>query len=226
VFYRLVITSRILLGIVLSAGSVAAQHPAQPADSQGDFRQPLWEVGPYVGVSLHSPVGTHLGVTPDRDHLFLGVHITANFLRRRRWSFAYAPEIVPLLLVTNNIEFRRPGTVTRRDPGLYEQRPVAGFAVSPIGLETQIRVTPRWRVYGAGAAGAVWFTRDVPVPGARAFNYTFEFGGGVQWRYRARDSLRVGYKFHHLSNAFTAPLNPGIDAEVFLVGFDRALGSR
>ena len=42
----------------------------------------------------------------------------------------------------------------------------------------------------------------------------------------SRDSLRVGYKFHHLSNAFTAPLNPGIDAAVFLVGFERAIGSR
>ena len=61
---------------------------------------------------------------------------------------------------------------------------------------------------------------------ARAFNYTFEVGGGVLWRIRPRDSLRIGYKFHHLSNLFTAPQNPGIDGAVFLLGFERAIGSR
>jgi hypothetical protein len=103
--------------------------------------------------------------------------------------------------------------------------PVAGFAISPIGLEAQIRLTPRWRAYTAGAAGVVWFTREVPTANARAFNYTFEVGGGVLWRYRSRQSLRVGYKFHHLSNLYTAPANPGIDGAVFLLGFERAIGS-
>jgi hypothetical protein len=39
-----------------------------------------------------------------------------------------------------------------------------------------------------------------------------------------RTWLRVGYKFHHLSNAKTAPSNPGVDAKVFLVGLERAIG--
>jgi len=65
----------------------------------------------------------------------------------------------------------------------------------------------------------------VPTARSRAFNYTFEVGGGVLWQYRARETLRVGYKFHHLSNLYTAPDNPGIDGAVFLLGFDRVIGS-
>jgi hypothetical protein len=44
-------------------------------------------------------VGTHLGVTPDRNHVLIGVHITVDIARSRRWTLGYAPEVVPLLLI-------------------------------------------------------------------------------------------------------------------------------
>jgi len=183
-------------------------------------------VGPYVGVARHSLVGTHLGVTPDRNHLLIGVHITVNIVGSRRWTLRYAPEVVPLLLISNNPKYRQ---VLQADGGHITvedgRGSVAGFAISPIGLEAQSRLTSRWRAYTAGAAGGVWFTREVPTAYSRAFNYTFEVGGGLVWQYRSRESLRLGYKFHHLSNLYTAPDNPGIDGAVFLLGFDRAIRS-
>jgi len=188
-----------------------------------DTPLPRLSAGPYVGVARHSLVGSHLGVTPDRDHLFLGVHGTWNVWRTGRWAVGYAPEVVPLLLISNNPTYE---TVTL--PGgerrMFEVGTgvVAGFAISPIGVEGQVRLATRWRVYGAGAAGGVWFTRDVPVAYSRQFNYTFEVGGGALWNVRPRESLRFGYKFHHLSNAYTALQNPGIDGAVLLFGFEHA----
>ena len=208
------------------AASAVATLSAQVTGGQDDSRRPRWEVGPYVGVARHSLVGTHLGVVPDRNHLFIGLHATADLFRAGRWTLGYAPEVVPLLLVSNNPKYRHfqdsgGGEITVEDG----TGPVAGFALSPIGIEARIRLTSRWRAYTAGAAGGVWFTREVPTSYSRAFNYTFEVGGGLIWQYRSRESLRVGYKFHHLSNLYTAPSNPGIDGAVFLLGFERAIGS-
>jgi hypothetical protein len=201
---------------------VAAQAPKGGEDAPC----PRWRVGAYVGVARHSLVGTHLGVTPDRNHLFIGVHPTASLVRAHRWTIAYAPELVPLLLVSNNPKYRQVPTGGGSSITFEEGRgPVSGFAISPIGLEGQIRIFSRWRAYTAGAAGVVWFSRAVPVAYGRAFNYTFEVGGGMLWRVRSRDSLRIGYKFHHLSNLYTATQNPGIDGAVFLFGFERAIGS-
>jgi hypothetical protein len=215
--------------IIVIAGVVAstvAMPSAQTMGGEDEMPQPRWEVGPYVGVARHSLVGTHLGVTPDRNHLFLGVHVTAHVVRSPRWTLSYAPEVVPLLLVSNNPTYRYFPLADGARIAVEDGRgPVAGFAVSPIGVEAQTRLAPRWRAYVAGAAGGVWFTREVPTAYSRAFNYTFEVGGGLLWQYRPGESLRVGYKFHHLSNLFTAPDNPGIDGAVFLVGFDRAIGS-
>ena len=95
-----------------------------------------------------------------------------------------------------------------------------------MGWEGQARLTSRVRAYGAGALGGVWFTRQAPVLYSRAFNFTFEFGGGLLWRIGPSRTLRAGYKFHHFSNAKTAPRNPGVDAEVFLIGFEQTFGGR
>ena len=212
--------------VTFFAASTIATLSAQTTAGHDVPWRPRWEVGPYVGVARHSLVGTHLGVTPDRNHFFIGLHATAHFFRSGRWTLSYAPEVVPLLLISNNPQYRQfqeadGGQISVEDG----KGPVAGFAISPIGIEARIRLTPRWRAYAAGAAGAVSFTRAVPTAYSRAFNYTFEVGGGLLWQYRSRESVRVGYKFHHPSNFYTAPDNPGIDGAVFLVGFERAIGS-
>jgi hypothetical protein len=215
--------------VAVGIGAVLAQAPliAQTAGRDDGALLPRWEFGPYAGMSRHSPAGRILGVTPDRDHLFVGFGLTANLIRRKRWAFGFAPEVVPLLLVSKNPRYRAVPTVNGGRFIIEDGRgPVAGFAMSPIGLQAQVRVASRLRTYVSSAAGVVWFTRPVPVAESRAFNYTFEFGAGVLWQYRPRDSLRVGYKFHHLSNAYSAPKNPGLDAAVFLVGYERVVGLR
>ena len=198
----------------MAAPPVHAQADTTPAAPPA----PQWEITPYLGGAVNSPGGWFLGITPGRNHLFVGVHATVNIVRRERWTFAYAPEVVPLLVVTGN-----PRLVEIRDEngeGLFagDPGPVAGFAVSPLGLEYQRELSARWRYFGALAGGVVWFSRDVPVPFARSFNYTFEYGGGVLWRRTPRTSLRFGYKFHHLSNNYTATENPGLDGHVFMFG--------
>jgi lipid A 3-O-deacylase PagL len=215
-------TVSLCLAFMAVASSRAAAQAQAPVSAPESAR---WEIGPYIGVARHSPVGRHLGVTPDRDHLFIGVHATARLIKRRAWALRYAPEVVPLLVISNNPRydvFIEPDG--RRFMFTTGEGPVLGIGVSPIGLETDVTITPRWRLYAAGAAGAIWFTRDVPVAYSRQFNYTFEVGGGVQWQFAPHYWLRGGYKFHHLSNAFTAYQNPGIDGMVWLLGVTRTIG--
>jgi Lipid A 3-O-deacylase (PagL) len=218
--------TRLLAGILTLAlgGLLPAIACAQGAETPGPRFG--WSLGPYFGISRHSPVGSHWGVTPDRHHVLVGIHATVTILERQRWALSYAPELVPLVVVTNNPTYRMARAATGQPLAIVEDgaSPVTGVAFAPIGLETRVALTSRWRAYGAGALGGVWFTRQVPIFEARAFNFTFEFGGGLQFRLGARTWLRAGYKFHHLSNAQTAPANPGVDAKVFLIGFDRTFG--
>jgi len=57
------------------------------------------------------------------------------------------------------------------------------------------------------------------LPSSARFNFTYDFGGGVQI---VRDSGRAftfGYKYQHISNGYHAPVNPGIDVQMLSAGF-------
>ena len=68
-------------------------------------------------------------------------------------------------------------------------------------------------------AGYLFSTKSIPIFAAGSFNYSFEFGAGLEF-FRSREpsagffanrALRAEYRYHHLSNAYTARANPGID---------------
>jgi opacity protein-like surface antigen len=73
--------------------------------------------------------------------------------------------------------------------------------------------------YINGAAGVLFFTDQVPVADSSKFNFTLGVGAGVQIWYRENQSISLGYKYHHISNGYTAHRNPGLDSNLFYVGW-------
>jgi lipid A 3-O-deacylase PagL len=190
---------------------------------------PIWTIGPYVGFAANSPGGGDWGGVPDRNHLFIGVRGTAPVLRWKALSFAYAAELTPVLIVSDNPLYKSAIVVRGGQAQIAEvadgTAPVYGAGLSPLGLEGRIRTAPHAQVFGAIAIGLVWFTRDVPVANSRAVNITAEMGFGLLWEYSERQRMRFGYKFHHLSNSWTAEENPGLNGNVFYMGWETAVGS-
>jgi len=212
---------RIGLAIVVLAVPRLAEAQAPPDRALTSSPMTL---GGYFGFAHNSPVGNHLGATPDRDHVFIGVHMTARLFGNHNWNVAYAPEVVPVLLVSDNPQYEPVVNIFGNEGFRFGTGSVYGFAMSPVGFELQRRLTAHLSVFGASAVGVVWFTRPTPSVHSRAFNYTAEWGGGMLWSLRQRYAVRAGYKFHHLSNAYSAPENPGLDGNVFQVGIQRSVG--
>ena len=102
--------------------------------------------------------------------------------------------------------------------------PVFGAGFAPLGTEALVRVRPRVQAFAAIAVGVIWFTREVPVANSKAYNYTSELGGGLIWQCRPGRRLRFGYMFHHLSNGWSATQNPGLDGDVFYLGWEKTMG--
>ena len=217
--------------VFAAATLMPAAAGAQAVGAQGVSAQAVrtprpWTIAPYVGISRHSPVGHLWGLTPDRHHLLVGIHTTFPIVWGRHWTFAYAPEAIPLIVVSNNPTYRSVRSNGTGDLETVEdgRSNVTGMGFAPIAVELQVDASRRVGLYAAGTMGGLWFTRHIPDADARSFNFTFDFGGGVRLRMNDRTWLRVGYKFHHLSNAKTAPSNPGVDAKVFLVGLEKSIG--
>lgn len=196
----------------LSAGIAAAQAPAESA-SVG-----TWSISPYVGGGRHSPAGYNWGTTPDRDHLIFGVHFATPVLREGRFSLMYAPSVTPLVMVTNNPRYRWVVTSGISRKVESSRGPVFGAGFAPFGLQTEVRATKAFDVYSMAALGGVWFNDFMPTDGARRFNFSIEFGGGVYLLTNKQHAIQLGYKFYHMSNMYTARENPGLDGHLIYLG--------
>jgi hypothetical protein len=142
-------------------------------------------------------------------------------------ALAATSDVVPLALVTHDPTYITHHITTPLGGGFdikepTGEKPVFGAGVTPFGFKLHVRSSRSVRFYAAGAVGALWFTRDMPVPDARRFNVSFEYGGGLEFLHASGSALVLGYKFHHLSNSNSAAANPGLDSNVFFLGFSRA----
>jgi hypothetical protein len=197
-----------------------------------------WEVAPFVGYATRSPV-RFWGMTPGRNHLMAGVQLVRPLVRSGALTLAYAPNVVPLFVLTNNPDPGASGAAAGApaDAAAGQRRggpssacestrcgPVFGAGVAPAGLRLEARLLPALRLYGAAAGGVVLFRHNVPVPEARRLNATVEWGGGALVRRRGGVAVHLGFKYHHLSNAYTAVRNPGVDGRVVYGGVQWAVG--
>ena len=92
------------------------------------------------------------------------------------------------------------------------RRTVVEQGFSPGGIRLNIMPRRRLQATLSSDAGYVFSTQPVPVNTAGSFNFCFDFGGGLEWFYSQRRSIRMEYQVQHLSNKNTADVNPGIDS--------------
>ncbi len=86
-----------------------------------------------------------------------------------------------------------------------------GFGVSPLGQKVNFLPHNKVQPYVAVNAGFVAFAGTVPSSAATMFNFSFEFGGGVEWNARPGRAWSLDYRCHHISNAGRGMNNPGVD---------------
>lgn len=95
-----------------------------------------------------------------------------------------------------------------------------GEAISPIGMRWNFLPTHTVQPLLEGHGGYMYSTRPIPISAAGSFNFTFDFGVGIEWYRTPHQSLRFEYRFHHISNHDTATENPGIDNGLFQVSYE------
>jgi hypothetical protein len=86
--------------------------------------------------------------------------------------------------------------------------------LSPLGVRVNIAPRKRLQPFIVGNAGFLVSTHDIPYDNSARFNFTFEFGAGLELFHDHSRSIAAEYRIQHLSNAYRAFNNPGIDNQV------------
>jgi hypothetical protein len=92
--------------------------------------------------------------------------------------------------------------------------------LSPAG--TRINLLPHRRLQPTASflAGYLLSAKKIPLDNAGSFNFTFEFGAGLEYYQSQSRSIRLEYQIQHFSNAYTAPENPGVDNGLFKLTYN------
>ena len=88
-----------------------------------------------------------------------------------------------------------------------------------LNLVYEQRLSPTAKLHPVLKAGAgiLYASGEVP-PGETRLNFSLLLGLGLDIDLSRRWQLAPEYRFHHVSNANTGPINPGINAHTLVVG--------
>jgi Lipid A 3-O-deacylase (PagL) len=205
---RLRLYALLMLVPIFSTAAICQNSTSAVSPPRGTSELGLW-----AGYSPRS--FTFNGTAQDRKLFLLNLYYARVLMSRRLFTLKYTFEVVPLALQNQPTEFfvfkGRP-LITNRARTIY------GAGLSPIGFQANLghrRIQP----FMNGSVGFLYFADQVPIIDSSQFNFSFTAGAGLQFFPRANRTFSIGLKYHHISNAETAPLNPGIDSKVFYAGF-------
>jgi Lipid A 3-O-deacylase (PagL) len=169
------------------------------------------ELGLWAGGSLDSP--TVIGTAQGRKYFTVGLRYGRVLAASKSVAFEYTIDFVPVAVVF------QPGSA--RAFSRSGASSVYGAGLSPIGFKVTFNRSGRFKPFLSASGGFLYFKNAVPddVPQATRFNYTFDFGGGVQLSTGARRAVVLGYRFQHISNGGRSQINPGLDANVIYAGY-------
>jgi lipid A 3-O-deacylase len=218
------------LAVALFPLAAAAQNDAPiPALLAG---RP-WEYGVFV----NGGVGT--GDRDDYKFLSAGLHAGKVLTPPAgkgvlRGQFELGAELIPLWQAYTPKYLRancyqQPGGPLSCSPLFPTGGTYTGVSVTPIILRWNLRSGHRVLPWIQGAGGLIWTNHKFPpigpypIPnhlGTSVFNFTPQFGVGVHYFVKPRQSISFSANAVHISNASLGDSNPGVNASVqFSIGY-------
>lgn len=178
----------------------------------------------WLGVGRHSPTNLFSNIG-GRQIVISALHFQHPFAQSEHVAWDYVAGVAPGVWVSASPRPAAERPNCRRFEPCYwvieNQRAVYGFGGSPAGLQLRLEPGSRIQPFFSLDAGALWFDREMPANFADRFNFMLGAGGGVLLARPEKLGVVVGYKLVHISNGGLAPLNPGLDNNVFYIGLVR-----
>jgi hypothetical protein len=196
-----------------ASGLLSESEAAAPQSVGGGFgmEKTVNEYGFWGGGSFSAP--TLIGKTEGTRFGLLGFRYARVLARGDSLALKYTVDAVPVAVMS--FPSFDPSTASEREV----RKTITGAGLSPVGFQLNFRRRERVQPFAQGSGGFLYFGERVPNAGGAQFNFTADFGGGVQWKTGARRAWTIGYRYHHVSNGYRADVNPGFDSNLFYVGF-------
>lgn len=192
---------------------------AQTSDEAGKN-----EFGVWGGFSPDSStVFKGSGRTEDARYGTIAGRYARRFNNNDTVNLKYTLDVIPVAVLSDKAFRFVPvttgvgtGTTFRIDE---IRRTYYGFGVAPLGLQANFRPRKKLQPFVGGSGGLLYFDKNLQDGLGRRFNFTADVGGGIEYRLKEGRAVTFGYKYLHISNGGRGFINPGIDNNLFYVGY-------
>ena len=208
--YLFVLAAAVYLSLIGGAASSAQAQTENPGKNQ---------LSVWGGVSPDSStIFKGSGRTEDARLGIIAVRYARRFNNGRLVNLKYTIDAVPAAILSDKslLPVLVPvGSLTTQD----NHRTYYGFGVAPLGL--QINLMPHHRIQPfVGASGGLLIFDKILQDGlGKRFNFTADLGGGIEYHLSNGRAVTFGYKYYHISNGKRGIVNPGIDNNLFYIGY-------
>jgi hypothetical protein len=204
-------TSALFL-LLLSLASFACAQPSVDGARLEPWSQELGVWGAYSPTSM---IG--IGKSYDRKFVELNAQYAITLFTPGSVAVKWVSELVPVAVLHEPTEYY----FNSHHVLIYQRAGASTYAggATPLGMQVNFMNGYWLQPFVDAHGGMLYFARQEPVPYSSQFNFTFNFGAGVQVFTGRRSSLLMGYKYHHISNNETAPQNPGVDNNEVYAGW-------
>lgn len=205
----------------LKNNSVENKTVATPQTGASDSKNELSVQGGFAPFSR-----TFYGGTRPSSFGFAALRYSRHLIGSKNVALKYTVDVIPVAVVSYD---RLP--VVQTSPGVLtvqkNRETVYGFGLTPVGFQVNFLRQKKIQPFITTSAGLIGFSKRVPDDSSTVFpnrfgkklNFTLAGGGGVEFLNDNGRSFTVGFKFHHISNASSGNINPGLDQNLFYVGY-------
>jgi len=159
------------------------------------------------------------GATSDRHFFLFGLSYSYLLTHRRVCDVRWVSEIMPVELLAEPFLKGTNFQTLRSLAPFTETKTTFGVGTKPVGADVIFLPERRWQPFTGVHAGASYFTRNVLGFRAAQFNFMLDGRAGARLSLHGGKSLSMAYMFQHMSNAYTALENPGVDSHMVHVAY-------
>jgi hypothetical protein len=167
--------------------------------------------------------GSIRGDAFDRHLILTGIRYGRLLVSNGVFALNYTAELIPGAWLSQPILGEHHEAVQRRIPPFTHTETTFGAGANPVGVELMLRPDRKLQPLIATDEGFLYFSRNVPSVSAARFNFTVDVRLGLRVRLDHGQALSLEYSYHHLSNGYRAVENPGVDSQMFCVGYLKVL---
>ncbi len=155
----------------------------------------------------------------DRRLFLIGAAYNRLLTRKKIVALTFTSQLIPVALLREPYFLGTNIQAVRKFPLSTEKRRNYGAGASPAGIKVNFlpgkKVQPFFGIQG----GFLYFSRRALSPNASRFNFNVDGRAGVEFIVPSGKAISFAYMFQHMSNAYIARENPGVDSHMLTLAF-------